>query len=291
MLLTAARSRPHLTDEAVERMERFVISCLGADGGFAGPGGKSDLYYTVFGIECLLALGKPIPNKKLAGYLAGFREGEGLDFVHLACFVRCIVRLATPGAKADASKNAGRVCRRIERHRCRDGGYGAFPGAAQSTAYATFLAFLVYEDAGLPMPRISRVIASLDALRRADGGYANECSLESAATTATAAAVVLLSRLGGKISGRTVGWLVGRHQPGGGFLAFEGAPAPDLVSTATALFALRTAGAPMEQIRRPCLEFVESLWAESGGFCGCAAEHTPDCEYTFYGLLALGCLL
>ncbi|MBT7298332.1 MAG: hypothetical protein HN849_02405, partial [Victivallales bacterium] len=35
--------------------------------------------------------------------------------------------------------------------------------------------------------------------------------------------------------------------------------------------------------------FVESCWDESGGF-GAIPDTTPDCEYTFYALLALGAL-
>jgi len=40
-----------------------------------------------------------------------------------------------------------------------------------------------------------------------------------------------------------------------------------------------------------CCDFVTSCWADLGGFHAHALERTPDCEYTFYALLALGNLL
>jgi hypothetical protein len=63
---------------------------------------------------------------------------------------------------------------------------------------------------------------------------------------------------------------------------------PDLLSTATALHALSALHAPFDDIREPCLDFVDSLWTSQGAFYGTWADETPDCEYTFYGLLALG---
>ncbi len=63
---------------------------------------------------------------------------------------------------------------------------------------------------------------------------------------------------------------------------------PDLLSTATALHALGSAGASLDRVREPCIEFIDSLWSPRGGFRGHALEDTLDSEYTFYALLALG---
>ena len=41
-------------------------------------------------------------------------------------------------------------------------------------------------------------------------------------------------------------------------------------------------------IREPCLDFVDSLWTNRGGFFGTWADDAADCEYTYYALLALG---
>lgn len=64
----------------------------------------------------------------------------------------------------------------------------------------------------------------------------------------------------------------------------------DLLSTATALFALRKCRADFDPVR-PCLEFVESLWRDSGGFAGHAADDIEDVEHTFYARLSIDCLM
>ena len=66
-----------------------------------------------------------------------------------------------------------------------------------------------------------------------------------------------------------------------------GAPMPDLLSTATALHALAGMHVDLEPIQEPCLDFLDSLWS-GRGFCGSWADDAVDCEYTYYGLLALG---
>ena len=78
---------------------------------------------------------------------------------------------------------------------------------------------------------------------------------------------------------------------GGGFAATEQLGKADLLSTATALFALWSLRADLDLIRRPCLDYVESLWRDSGGFAGHIADEIEDVEYTFYALLSIGCLM
>jgi hypothetical protein len=46
--------------------------------------------------------------------------------------------------------------------------------------------------------------------------------------------------------------------------------------------------ASFEPIKESCLDFVDSLWTNEGGFHGNWADEDLDCEYTCYGLLALG---
>jgi len=41
-------------------------------------------------------------------------------------------------------------------------------------------------------------------------------------------------------------------------------------------------------VKDKCLDFVDSLWTNEGGFYGHWGDDHLDCEYTFYGLLALG---
>jgi hypothetical protein len=89
--------------------------------------------------------------------------------------------------------------------------------------------------------------------------------------------------------GRDVGmWLLDRCHHGGGFFASRGAPVPDLLSTATALHALSALQMPIAVLREPCLDFIDSLWTNRGGFFGTWADDDVDCEYTYYALVSLG---
>jgi hypothetical protein len=83
-------------------------------------------------------------------------------------------------------------------------------------------------------------------------------------------------------------WLLDRCYAGGGFFASRATPVPDLLSTATALHALTALQVPIAGVREPCLDFVDSLWTNRGGFYGTWADDAADCEYTYYALLALG---
>ena len=69
------------------------------------------------------------------------------------------------------------------------------------------------------------------------------------------------------------------------------APVPDLLSTATALHALDAMHVDLKPLAEPCLDFLDSLWTNRGGFCGSWEDDALDCEYTYYALLALGHLL
>lgn len=83
-------------------------------------------------------------------------------------------------------------------------------------------------------------------------------------------------------------WLLDRCHARGGFFASPTTPVPDLLSTATALHALSVLHVPIAGLCDPCLDFVDSLWTNRGGFFGTWADDAVDCEYTYYALLALG---
>ena len=55
-----------------------------------------------------------------------------------------------------------------------------------------------------------------------------------------------------------------------------------------ALHALAGMQVDFEHIRESCLDFIDTLWTPRGSFFGHWGEDILDCEYTYYGLLALG---
>jgi hypothetical protein len=62
---------------------------------------------------------------------------------------------------------------------------------------------------------------------------------------------------------------------------------PDLLSTATALHALSGQKVSVAHLKEQTLDFLDTLWTGKA-FCGTWADDEPDCEYTYYGLLAMG---
>jgi prenyltransferase beta subunit len=283
-MLQVARLAPTLLGESRDLVRDFYLRRLNPDGGFQNRAGESDLYYTVFGLEGLAALEHDAPPSTSA-FLAGFGAGESLDFVHLTCLVRAWATASRSGAPPDVARP---LRDRIDAYRSLDGGYSVAAGADVGTPYGAFLALGAIEDLRSSPADPDRLLASVLRLRTGDGGFANHEGAATGATPATAAAVMVMRHLDREPDGSIAAWLLARAHHDGGFFAAPRAPVPDLLSTATALHALVAMHADIGRIKEPCLDFVDTLWTNEGGFCGSWLDQTLDCEYTYYGLLALG---
>jgi hypothetical protein len=281
-MLQVARLAPKLLGDSGELVHQFLLSQQNADGGFKDRSGKSDVYYSVFGVEGLIALQRPFDSAKLRNYLEPFHRAGNLDFIHLCCLVRCWAALnEKPPAAAE-------ILSRIESYRTPDGGYSVMPDAKNGTAYAAFLAFGAYQDLGTEVPDALRLVQSLKFLETPDGAWANERGVREGSTNPTAAMVNVLRNLRMPVNERVGDWLLARVHPDGGFTASAVAPMPDLLSTATGLHALAALERSIEPIKEHCLDFIDTLWTNEGGFFGHWGDTILDCEYTYYGLLALG---
>lgn len=284
-MLQVARLAPRLLGEAADSIAGYLRSQLNADGGFANRAGDSDLYYSVFGLEGLLALRAEFPAAQVANYLHTFGDGESLDFVHLSCLARCWAALP-PEQRRDIPTR--RILDRVELFRSRDGAYDGTPDSESGSLYGCFLALGAYEDLGEAVPDSQAMLRCADRLRTPDGGYANDAGLRLGLTPSTAAAATLIRHLGAQPPADVTNWLLARAHPQGGFFATPDAPIPDLLSTATALHALTGMHADLEPIKEPCIDFIDTLWTSRGAFYGNWADDIADSEYTFYALLALG---
>jgi prenyltransferase beta subunit len=313
MRRTVSKAGGVLGDSA-QAVRDFLQRQLAPDGGFLGRDGRSDLYYTVFGLEASLMLEADIPRERVSEYLAGFGTGESLDLVHLAALIRCRANLA------DACERDAPAAH-LTSFRSRDGGFDMKPEAQQGSAYGGFLALGAYQDLGMDCPDAPALAESIASLQRPDGGYANEANMTAGATPATAASISVLHYLKQPVPESAIQWLLARAHPLGGFTAIPaiqtpsrspsvqdvaegeakmasrrkgGTPSPlsvpDLLSTATALHALALTGATLSDGRDKHLDYLDSLWSAQGGFRGHWADDVVDCEYTYYGLMALGTL-
>lgn len=283
-MLQVARLAPRMLGEAAAQVKRFVLACQAEDGGFRDRDGRSDLYYTSFAVDALMALQVELPVERLRAYLQPFGCGEGLDFVHRCCLGRLWAALegaAEPGLLA-------KLWNLVETCRSGDGGYETEPGARTGSAYGCLLGYAAYADHGGRPPAPEGLARCLDALRTPDGAWSNDAVVRIGSAPAVAAAVTLCRHLGHPVPPETAGWLLRCHDAQGGFRAFPGAPMPDLLSTAVALHALDGLEADFSGIRESCLDYLDSLWTNEGGFHGNWADDVLDVEYTYYGLLALG---
>ena len=282
-LLSGAANMDQLADESRRAVLDFVSSQQLTNGGFSGRSSDADLYYTFFAVSILATIGGILDAAALVKYIDSFGDGTELDFIHLACLIRCRTMMEDVDDAFLAS-----LLDTLELYRSGDGGYQqSSKGAARGSVYACFIAWLVYRDAGKDIPDQAGVISCLCSLKLADGSYANDISVQSGSTTATAAAIVLLSAFGLSVADATIEQLLSRADDGGGFLAGEAVPIADLLSTATALYALRTVGYDLGDRLDMHYNYVASLWNEDGGFAGNRLDSESDCEYTYYALLTL----
>jgi prenyltransferase beta subunit len=285
-MLQVARLAPKILAESAELVARFILSQQNPDGGFRDRKGESDLYYTVFALDSLIALQQALPKEKVIDFLRPHRHGENLDFVHLCCLARCWAAVSEKGR--DFLELGEAIGLQLEKFRGLDGGFHNIAGSNAGSAYGAFLGLGAHQDLHLNLPHPQKLAESLDALQIGDGSWANERGVRLGATNSTAAAVAVLRNLSIPVHPRTAEWLLAQAHPQGGFRAVPGAPIPDLLSTATALHALAGLEADFSSVKEASLDFIDSLWTNEGSFHGNWTEETIDTEYTFYGLLALG---
>jgi hypothetical protein len=284
-MLQVARLAPTLLQSSTDLVGGFFRERYDPGGGFVNRAGLPDLYYTVFGLEGMAALRAPIDADRTRAYLTGFDDGAALDFVHLSCLARCWANLPEGTPPADVR---ARMLARVATFRSADGGFATDPGSAEGSAYGAFVALGAYQDLREPVPDSDALMAQLLTLVAADGGLNNFPAAPVGLTTATAAGAAALRQFGKPVPATFGPWLLSQAHPQGGFRALPGSPIPDLLSTATAIHALVGLHVDIAVHKEPCLDFIDSLWTNRGGFYGHWEDDILDCEYTYYGLLALG---
>ncbi len=280
MLSLAAGAVSLLDAEAAGGLRRFLRACRTSDGGFRGRTAEADLYYTSFGLALARLFGEP-PDPREAAWLRGFGDGAGLDLVHFASLVRSL-------ALADALPDPAPWRAGLAGFRRPDGSWAAMRGGPAGGPYAAFLALLAREDLG-DADDPGGTARSVLACEASGGGFGGAPGAP-ATTSVTAAAMVVLTAGGLAAPPSALEWLLARRDSRGGWRGGEDAPAPDLLSTAVALAALRLAGRTAPDPVEPDVEFIERHARDDGGFAGHPADPVADVEYTWYALLALGAI-
>jgi hypothetical protein len=245
--------------------------------------GKPDVYYTFFGLASAFALGLYINNNHKR-FLDSI-DPSNLDLPNFAAYKGSLGLLKYFSIPKKMRSALVRSASRLPMKAKKNPLIQEFPLTPDSSPYTIFLSVmgssLSADDHGL----ISRAQVQIDAFHVDSGGWSNIKGNSEASLNATAAAITLFSVAFINFADKDMKWLKAQQLPSGGFLSTPGAPLPDLLSTATALIALKMAG---EKPNYPVMDFIQAHWRSDGGFASTFMDEQTDCEYTFYGLLALG---
>ena len=274
-----------ILEDSIPQVVNFLKANINFDGGFKGRGEQSDLYYTAFGLEALMALGSSFARDNTFNYLQEFVKQEPVDLIHLVSLIRCYANLSEDNIEKGLRD---KFVEGLKKFRSLDGGYANHTSVNKGSVYGCFFALTAYQDLQIYFQEYESVIECLQALSNSDGSFANDSAIQVGSTNATAAAMMVLHHLNQSVNQKTVDWLTAQCTSCGGFVAMPKAPIPDLLSTATALHALARTGFEINTIKEKCLDYIDSLWCGKGGFFGNWTDKTLDCEYIYYGLLALG---
>lgn len=288
-----------LSRDAVSGISRFIMSQQDMKSGFFNDrSGRPDLYYTAFGLACAAALGLKLENTDgISKSLSGIKKND-LDLVHLKAAMQTenmLKLLSVPGfirktVLEYASVGVGAETKNALANLIKNAPDGAFPNGDRNSPYSLFLGVTAYQDCALEIGVFEDAVSMLDSYTAADrqGAYSNMRG-GAASLNPTLAAIHVKRIFSLKIADETVDFLRGSQLADGGFKASFSAPAPDMLSTALALFTLRVLSVEPKHDPRG---FIDSHCLENGSFTATDLESDgqSDTEYTFYGLLASGSL-
>jgi len=274
-----------LDEQGREEVLQFIASQQNSDGGFRDRGGRSDLYYSLFGGLVLKAAAKEIGDRrretedrvpfpelvegtisKLNQFISCQSTSEVPGFIEKCCLVLLQKELKISRAsRIKAILSLGKSFWN-ERH-------------SINLSYRSFVLFLTL-DAVLPYTGFLK-LASKRMLKRTTVDQHSPCS-------EVAACVFLKKRMNQDCSEEQE-LLKSFACESGGFKAFAHLNHADMLSTAVALFVLNYIGSDLCLLKPSCLDFIQQNYSD-GAFLSGDNDQTADVEYTFYGLLALGAL-
>lgn len=284
----------------LELHRRFVASQQTHAGGFRGREGDADLYYTGFAVRALAVSGglpeftlHPLANWLASLPLPQLNPIDLLSWLYSALVVQAsggpdLLALQPPDLPSYWLQSLNSL-------RTPDGGFAKSPEGALGSTYHSFLAALIYELLGQPLPKKNALTQFLFDRQRDDGGFVEIAPMKRSGTNPTAAAVALLRLLNAldpEITADVADFLTDVVSSEGGFQANTRVPFADGLSTFTGLLTAQELKLPHIIPPDRILNYIEnSLEFNSGGFRGAAWDQQPDVEYTFYGLGILGLLL
>jgi geranylgeranyl transferase type-2 subunit beta len=279
-----------------ERHRSFIVSRQQSDGGFGGRECGSDLYYTSFAVRSLGMLGgmSPAEAKSVGAYLArfGWQELGVIDLMNWLYTALAVQVFGGGDLLEDEEPDwPERISSKLERVRTTDGGYAKSEEGAAGSTYHSFLVTLTYELLGMTPPRPNKLIQFTYDRQRDDGGFVEIAPMKNSGTNPTAAAVGLMSIIGGldkELCEDVRDFLKETWSSEGGFQANKRIAFVDGLSTFTGLLTIQNLNITNLASEILIERFIsDELEFPTGGFRGAAWDDQADVEYSFYGL---GCL-
>jgi prenyltransferase beta subunit len=286
-----------INHNAAEIIRKFLKSQITDDGMFCNRAGNSDLYYTMFGLCCSIALGNiPIDIKRIKIYLNKININK-LDLVHLASYIRIklliklyyipdFIRKFILSHNINLSFFEDKISIEYLIKIMKKNDNSLFPCYNKFSPYSLFLYLGSAQDCGLKLNKIG-FIRKLKTFKNKNNTWRNVKEFKISSLNSTVASLIINRNFAEEIKSETIEFLKHQQCENGGFLAEKNAFVPDLLSTSTALFTLSLLN---KKAKYSAEEFIKNHWLESGGFSGTVLDDLADCEYTFYGLLALGAM-
>lgn len=286
ILKVISRAPERLSEKGIDRIGSYLTSRLAPGGGFYNRAEEPDLYYSLFGLSCAFVLGLNLPLDNTRHWLTGIKA-DNLSLIDLSSLCKSLALLSMIEQHDFLTPAANEILNRLNHFRSDDGGYSY---AGRTFPYAAFLAMNIFQDLQCPVPDPEPLLAAILRCRQTDGRFSNPESISSGLLLSTVAALMTLRQLTGNIDKTALNWVRNQFCSNGGFKADPNSELPDMLSTAVALFALKICDSDIDDLKPRSQQFVEDHWLENGSFSATLLDEIGDCEYCYYGLLALGAL-
>ncbi len=249
-----------LDDESRREIVRFVVGRQHSSGGFVDRGEQPDLYYSLFGFWLASALELQTELEHLKGFIQDREEETNpVDRFALMLLQQAFFQ------KKEGQLNFFRELLTNDH--------------PVNFSYQLFLFLLVF-DARYGKKRWLYFFVRL-LLRWYQPAVGSPASLVAALTIARYEVGLKTEEMQQE--------LLAYFAEDTGFKAFKHVETGDLLSMGVSLFALQKTGFDLRLIAPTCFDFIQQNF-DGGAFLSGDGDLTRDLEYTFYGLLALGCL-
>jgi len=261
------KSTTIIDGEIQAEIKAQILKSISKEGAFSDRGGKSDIYYSMFGLFVAeaLSINEIIPSLKV--YVKRVVNEESLSGIHLYCGAILYTKLHGFDDVTERLRKKVKAEVKVE----------VEAKGRMSSGYTFFIGLLTlyYLQDYRSILKLKKRISSI--------------SNEKDIPCSFAAADAVINAILGKPVKESEIKLRSFYRQNGGFVAVQKAPVTDMLSTAVALYALQFINSDLKDIKPDCLTFVDGLYL-NGGFRATELDFDIDIEYTFYGLLALGAL-